>query len=75
MSHSKDDNHSYIYKYYNLCPLAKYESLEGRHKLIIESKDIHNKVIFLILRSANLKTIQIFTRMLHTRLRLIAKVR
>lgn len=52
--------------------VSKNESLEGRHEPFIESKKIHSKVIFLILRSANLKTRQIFARAPHAMLRLIA---
>lgn len=52
--------------------VSKNKSLEERHEPLIESKTIHSKVIFLTLRSANLKTRQIFARTPHAMLRLIA---
>ena len=55
--------------------VSKNKSLEERHGPFIESKTIHSKVIFLILRSANLKTRQIFARTPHAMLRLIATMR
>ena len=57
--------------------VSKNESLEGtwRHEPFIESKIIQSKVIVLTLRSANLKTRQMFARTPHTVLKLIATMR